>query len=160
MAQVKKKNLGGRPSKYKPEYCQILIDHLSQGLSFACFPAGLHNKTGVWVNLDTCYEWANVHPAFSDAKKQGESEGQLWWENLGRAGAAGKILNFNSGTWIFNMKNRFLWRNEVQLKHSGQISQGPNLNKILKDPVMVNKLADIAEALAWQDDDDDKNSEE
>lgn len=55
---------GGRPSKYKPEYCEMLITHLSKGFSYESYAAV------VKVDFDTLYEWEKVHPEFSEAKKK------------------------------------------------------------------------------------------
>jgi hypothetical protein len=96
----------GRPSKYDPSYCQGLVDHMKQGLSFETYAAV------IGVNQDTLHEWVKVHPAFSEAKKEGRIQSQLKWEQFGLAGMAGKIKGFNSAVYIFNMKNRFAWRDQ------------------------------------------------
>ncbi len=101
----------GRPTKYKPEYCDKLKAHLADGLSFDAFAAL------IGVNIDTLYEWAKVYPEFSEAKKDGESLGLLFWEKVGRAGITGKIKGFNVAGWIFTMKNRFRWRDRHHLEH-------------------------------------------
>lgn len=104
MNKGKKPKTKGRPSKYRPEYCDQLIGHMKHGLSFESFGAV------IGVNRDTLYEWARVHQDFSDAKKRGTDETLLFWEKMGMAGMTGKIKGFNSTVWIFSMKNRFGWR--------------------------------------------------
>ena len=91
----------GRPTKYKPEYCEQLIKHMAEGLSFETFAAVIS------VNPDTIYEWAKRHNSFSEAKKIGFNKSQLFWEKLGRSGAAGKMKNFNAASYIYNCKCRF-----------------------------------------------------
>ena len=95
---------GGRPSKYRPEYCSQLIIHMAKGLSFESFGAA------VGVNQDTLHEWAKVHTPFSEAKKEAWSQNLLFWEEIGIKGMTGKIPGFNATIWIFNLKNRFKWR--------------------------------------------------
>ena len=88
----------GRPSLYRPEYCDKLIDWAKQGLgyeSFASVPG---------VSIQTLYDWEKAHPEFLEAKKKAQAHLMAWWE---RAGIKGEIP---TGTWIFNMKNRFGWR--------------------------------------------------
>lgn len=102
--QEKPKPQTGRPSKYDPKYCDEVIAHMRQGLSFETFAAKID------VNRDTIYEWRNQHDEFSDAVKKGFDLSQTYWEQMGVAGMAGKIKNFNATIWIFNMKNRFKWR--------------------------------------------------
>lgn len=93
----------GRPTDYKPEYCELLIDHMKRGLSFESF--------GAVVDCceDTLHEWKKVHSEFSESYKKGEVYSRMLWEELGLVGTTeGK--NFNATTWIFNMKNRFKWK--------------------------------------------------
>lgn len=94
----------GRPTKYKPEYCEQLIQHMSEGLMFESFAAVID------VNKDTLYEWCKRHPAFSEAKKTAISKNLLFYDKMSIAAMAGKIKNFNATTYIFNMKNRHHWR--------------------------------------------------
>lgn len=110
MTQEKKEKQGkGAPSKYKPEYCQMLIDHVTQGMSFETFGVDLK------VNRDTLQEWAKVHPDFSEAKKNAYDASFKFWERVGFAGMSGKIKNFNAAVWIFSMKNRFKWTDKVEI---------------------------------------------
>jgi len=101
--------VAGQPTKYREEYCEQLVEHMKQGYSFESFSAT------IGTHRDTLYEWVKVQPAFSDAKKRAREGGQFMWEKMGIAGANGKLPNFNTGAWIFNMKNRFRWTDRVEL---------------------------------------------
>jgi len=107
-------NLGGRPTLYKPEYCQMLITHMSEGLSFESF-AGL-----VSVSRQTIYDWEKANPEFLDAKKLAMEKNRLFWEKVGVQGMfmGGKDNPFNSTVWIFNMKNRFNWSDKKETSHN------------------------------------------
>lgn len=98
----------GRPTDYKPEFCELLIEHMGEGFSFEAF-AGVVN-----CNRDTLYEWANVHPEFSDAKKIGFERNRLTWERIGIDLA--RKGDGNATAFIFNMKNRFPkeWRDKIE----------------------------------------------
>lgn len=100
----------GRPTKYKPEFCQIVIDELKQGASIEELVAVLD------VNKDTIYEWIKKHQDFSDAINIGVERSKAWWLKVGRAGAVNKT-SVNPALWFMNMKNRFGWRDK--LEHSG-----------------------------------------
>lgn len=108
---VKKK--WGRPTKYREEYDEILIDHMSKGLSFESFGAVVD------VYKEALYEWVKKHPSFANAKKTGSLKSQLFWEKIGISGTVGKINGFNNGSWIFNMKNRFNWADKHEVNQTG-----------------------------------------
>ena len=104
----------GRPPKYKPEFCALLIEHMESGLSFESF-AGL-----VKVAISTIDAWVKQYEEFRGAKKLGEAQCRLFWEKLGRAGTLGQIKGFNTPTYIFNMKNRFGWSDRTDLRISAE----------------------------------------
>jgi hypothetical protein len=105
----------GRPTLYDDKFCVELIEHMKAGYSFESFAGS------IGVNRDTLYEWAKVNPEFSDAKKIGTEAGRLFWETKGieglfstteRCGDQGSSKSINATIWIFNMKNRFGWRDK------------------------------------------------
>jgi hypothetical protein len=51
----------GRPTLYRPEYCQLVIDHMAQGYSLTAFASLIR------VAPDTVYEWIKAHSAFSES---------------------------------------------------------------------------------------------
>jgi len=64
----------GRPTKYKPEYCQAIIDFFSiprtDKKGSACDPPFLIDFClSIGINQDTMHEWVSVHPNFSEAYK-------------------------------------------------------------------------------------------
>lgn len=94
----------GRPPKYQKKYCDMLVKHMASGLSYETFAAVID------VDRSTLYAWEKnnkKYPGFSDAKRKGFEQCQLFWEKLGVGGTAGKVKNFSSGTWVYNMKCRF-----------------------------------------------------
>lgn len=124
----------GRPSKFKPEYCQTIIEEMSQGFSFeACAPLfGVHK--------DTLYEWCKEHPDFSDARKKALDANRRFWEKLGVENIINKSetikdgkdmittsKSINAAIWIFNMKNRFKdeWRDKQEVDHSVKSGEKP-----------------------------------
>ncbi|MET3995025.1 formylmethanofuran dehydrogenase subunit A [Bradyrhizobium sp. S3.9.2] len=57
----------GRPSEYKPEYCEMVIEAMARGLSLTAF-AGMIRKS-----RDTVYQWVTVHRDFADAVSRARS---------------------------------------------------------------------------------------
>ena len=102
----------GRKTKYKSDYCMLLREHMQSGFSYEAF-AG---KIG--IAIETLYNWEKKQPDFLEAKKIAVNEARYTWERLGIAGMTGKIIGFNATVWIFNMKNRFGWRDKRDIEHS------------------------------------------
>lgn len=102
-------NPEGRPSLYKPEYCEKLIEHMSSGLSFETFGASID------VCRATVFNWVNEHPEFLDAKKKAFDKCQIFWEKIGVEGIWDtKEKSLNTGNYVFQMKNRFKWNDRVE----------------------------------------------
>lgn len=111
----------GRPSKYLPKYCGMVIAHMRTGLSFESF-AGLIGTTS-----PTLYSWQKKHPPFLSAATRAREECRLWWETAGRDGLFDTseteiddkgnrrttTRRLNARVWDLNMKNRFGWRDKV-----------------------------------------------
>lgn len=97
-------------SAYKPKYCALLIEHMKQGLSFVSFGA-VTNTTE-----RTLFNWVHRHKDFKEAYEIGQTHCRLWWELVGTKAVTGGIPFFNNPLWIFNMKNRFGWRDSLEIK--------------------------------------------
>ncbi len=93
----------GRPTKYKPTYCEEVISLMATGLSFmaACAELGVHRTTA--------YDWAKEYPEFADALNLGRGKRVLFLERrlLGQPNADGEVVM--SGpvvtSTIFALKN-------------------------------------------------------
>ncbi len=115
---------GGRPTDYKPEYCETVIALMKEGAS----------KAEVCLELDCCFQtfidWQGKHPEFLEAVKRGLDLSKGKWERIGRQAAFGDCDGFNAVSWIFNMKNRFSkadkfdekWTDKQEVAHSGGIT--------------------------------------
>lgn len=122
----------GRPTKYKEEYCDLLVKHMSEGLSLESF-AGLigHHK-------QTIYEWIRDHKSFGDAFGRGKSLSLLYWEKLGRDHIylPHQGGTFSSSMYTLNMCNRFGWRSgNFEIKET-------NPDEKFKDEHELNTLND------------------
>ena len=101
----------GRPSKYKPEFDEMLIKHMSQGMSFESFAGTID------VCFDTLYEWLKIHPSFSEAKRLGVSKSLNVWEKILTSAATGNLKDHNMTGIVFSMKNKFpaFWRDRKEV---------------------------------------------
>jgi hypothetical protein len=140
----------GAPTKYKKEYCQKVIDFMAQGYSFEAFAGS------IGVCADTVFEWAKVHPEFSDSKKLAYERNRVFWETQGIDGLrSSKNNSFNATVWIFNMKNRFRWRDRVE--HSGGIEidgTRKKLEKLLLNPDLSSAARKLCLELSEDVDED------
>lgn len=126
----------GRPTKYKPEYCQMVVDHLSEGASLTSFAAEID------VARSTINEWIDAHPDFSEAVKRAKAKCAAWWERVGRNGAQGGDVN--PTLVIFGLKNMAAddWRDKQELDHrSGDGSMTPTRIEIVA-PSLKNDNAE------------------
>ena len=89
----------GRPTKYKKEYCTLVVERMMDGASIAevCAEIG--------IVYDTFRDWRKGHEEFSVAVKKGLEFSRAWWEKKGRVGLHDGT--FNHVLWFMNMKNRF-----------------------------------------------------
>ena len=118
------KNKGGRPTHYKEEYCERLIELMSDGASKAevCLEFN--------CSFQTFIDWQKKYPQFLESVKRGLHLSKGKWEQMGRKAAFGQVEGFNATAWIFNMKNRFgkmddfdeRWSDKQELEHSGQVT--------------------------------------
>ena len=100
----------GRPTKYRPKFCQMLIDHMADGYSFESFGA----IAEVWdTTLD---DWVNTIPEFSEAKTIGRRKQLYANEKLIRDVA--KFGDGNATAAIFILKNCHpkTWRDRREIE--------------------------------------------
>jgi len=91
----------GRPTSYKPIYCQKIIMLMAEGKSKTTAAVELGVEKG------TLLAWAAKNPEFLFAIKKAEQLSQRWWEEVGRANIGNK--QFNAVLYMMNMSNRFGW---------------------------------------------------
>jgi hypothetical protein len=96
---------GGRPTLYKEEYCQRVLDDMANGFSLTAF-AGL-----IGTNRQTLSNWAGAHPEFLDAVTRAKAMQLRWWEERAHSVAQGNggpgassmtafgLTNLGDGEW-------------------------------------------------------------
>lgn len=106
---------GGRPTDYKPEFCQIAIEFLDQGKSKIQLCRHLR------IAKSTLFEWEQKYPEFSTAINKGISYSESVWMDWGQDNLTNK--DFNSRLYELNMMNRFSWMRKNEGKHEVKVSQ-------------------------------------
>ena len=89
---------GGRPTKYKPEFCETVIAVGEEG-GWLCEMAEACD-----VARSTMDEWAANYPEFSEALTRAKQKAQAWFEREGREGL--KAERFNAPLWQKQMSAR------------------------------------------------------
>jgi len=94
------------------ELCNKWCEHLSNGLSKESFP---------YCDPQTFRRYLKLYPKDFDieAIEQAERCNLLYWEKQGIDGMWGGKA-FNPTAWIFNMKNRFKWKDNVDVTSDGK----------------------------------------
>lgn len=96
-----------RPIKFKPEYCEMLIDHMSKGFSYETFAGEIN------CGRTTLYDWERVHDDWKEAKATAMEKAQTFFEQRLVAKLAGqKFKNIDTklidtSCLIFALKTRF-----------------------------------------------------
>lgn len=96
-------------TKYKPEYCKLLIQHMKTGMSYESFGAE------VGCGRSTIYQWEGVYPEWKAAKELALEAAQSYFEKRLVAKVSGsttKNENFDvklvdNSCLIFALKTRF-----------------------------------------------------
>ncbi|NDC96438.1 hypothetical protein EBZ38_17225 [bacterium] len=142
--QNSRKGIGGRPTKYKPEYCSRLIELCAQGLSRRALCAE------IGISTETFYDWVKKIPEFSDAYRKGEAAASHFYESKMLEGGLGRIKGFNVMALTFLMKNRYPkeFRDKQDVELSGNESHPIKIEtseaaQSLTDAELKKRLKDL-----------------
>ena len=153
--QIRKKHLGGRPTKYLPEYPQMLVDYFdiepvnykdvtytykngdtreSSEEEASQIPFLSSFAKSIGITHDTLLEWVKVYPEFSVAYKRAK---KLQMEFLMVNGLRG---NYSAPFTIFTLKNVSKWRDiddgnwadKQEVEHVGNVQVTYNRKELLR----------------------------
>lgn len=102
-----------RPTDYKPEYCDQVIEWGRMGKSLTWMASQLD------ISRDTIYDWVKTKPEFSDAISRAKAHAQAHWEDLGEVGLS--TQGFNASVYTKSMAARFPedWRDNKSVELTG-----------------------------------------
>ena len=105
----------GRPrttlDDLSPDWKGIVLACGQEGQSAVTIRCKLGIGESAWETLLEDYD------EFRRTVKEAKSLCEHWWEERGREMAMGS--EGNATVWIFNMKNRFGWRDKTEHEHTG-----------------------------------------
>lgn len=91
----------GRPSLYKPEYCDRVIEMGAMGKSRVQMAANLG------VSRNTLDTWVAQHEDFLEAMTRADTLAQDWWEQAGQDGVFLDGRRVDTALWKVVMQARF-----------------------------------------------------
>ena len=117
----------GRPSEYRPEYCDTAIELGKTGAS------KVEIAVEIGVDRKTLDRWMEAHPEFRHALTRALDLSQVWWERKGRDNL--EADRFQASMWSRSMAARFPddWREkqDVDLNAKVQVSE---IKRTIVDP--------------------------
>lgn len=97
--------------KFRPEYCEMLVSHMSEGRSFETFGAKIN------VSAGTLYLWTKNEPLFAEAKKIGELCSKDAMETKLLDGLNSKFFNAHVAGLILNMRRNVYERISMEAEY-------------------------------------------
>lgn len=89
----------GRPSLYKPEYCEVVVELGRAGKSMVQMAAQLG------VDRASILRWKEEHEDFRASLSRALVLAQEWWEDRGQMGLHDR--NFNAALWMKIVASRY-----------------------------------------------------
>lgn len=91
----------GRPTSYRPEFCDTIIELGREGASF------VEMALACGVTRNTAHEWKKRYPEFQDAYLRARDESLAWWHRKAKEGQDKGSRGFNERAWWRMVSNMF-----------------------------------------------------
>ncbi len=111
----------GHPTKYREDFPHLLVETMKKGIPFE------QCRSEFNVCKDTMWEWAKVHPAFSEARKIGQAYVERAVIELLWASARGDCEG-KPATAIFLAKNILNYRDKTEVEQTTVSTTKVNFN--------------------------------
>jgi transposase-like protein len=112
---TKQKHPGGRPTKYRPEMLDRIIELSKTGATIAMICADLD------IVVQTYHNWKEKYPEFLEASKKGDTYRRAWWDRLGCSAASGKVKDCSMGHYALLMANMFGVTQKTAIEIDGKL---------------------------------------
>ncbi len=153
-----KKRGKGRPTSYREEYCELMVDFFSEDPYREVETTHHDKKGGSWTTSedkandmpmfskfalkigvchDTLCEWRKVHRDFSEAYKKCKGLQEYFLMINGLKGLY--VPSFS----IFTAKNICLWRDRQEIEHSGEVKHSRDDLSKMSDKELVEQIKKI-----------------
>jgi hypothetical protein len=109
----------GRPTEYKPEYCEIVKRMYQEGKTNKQIYAFLD------ISHNCFHEWRKSYADFDETVKKYTDHSEAWWINLGLVNITNK--DFNARLYALMMQNLHGWNRKIEVgitvKHEDAIKE-------------------------------------
>ncbi len=107
----------GRPTKYKPEMCERVLQFAREGMG------RVETAAELGVAMSTFQQWEIEHPEFAQAMTDARDFSHAWWATQGRRGIWGG-KSFNANAYALQVRNRFPadWKDKREVDMPGGIN--------------------------------------
>lgn len=125
----------GRPSDYRPEYCEQVIAVMREGMSLTAFAGG------IGVSRATINNWMQQKPEFLEAVNVGKASAAAWYNLQAKKLVEEGGSSAQSTLIVFGLKNmdRDEWKEKQEFEHSGTVQHKVSIADMTDD-----ELANIA----------------
>jgi hypothetical protein len=80
-------------TKYKKEYCKLLIDHMRVGMSYDSLPAKIYDFDGTYVGISTMYDWEKNIEEWANVKAIALAKSLSFYEQRASAKVSGQKID-------------------------------------------------------------------
>ena len=131
-----KKGAGGRPTSYRAEFCELVMEIVgSRGKSITQF------ARDIGVSRSTIYEWAGAHKEFSDALTRAAEHSEAFWEDRFQSEFM-TSRDVNAPLVKLYFANRFRWSDKGEDEDKERDAQPLDINITVREaqgPVKVTR---------------------
>lgn len=131
------------PSAYKPEYCELVVELLSEGGSLAVF------RAHVGIPKSTMHYWRKNHPEFEHACQLALDASQLWWETIAKSAVTGAGAPKGASPIILaGLYNRSMhdeWSNKQEVEQKVTQETPLDLSKLTDEELQAYELLAAAQ---------------
>ena len=119
---------GGRPTKFKPEYLEVVLDKMgNEGKSITQVARDLG------VSRQTIYQWVEDVPEFSDVLETAKDWSEAYWEDQFVGFMTSKEVNAPLVKLYY--ANRFKWSDKGDKEEDEQSGTSMSISFEVREPV-------------------------